>query len=68
VGAWANYTFPLAWATAEGDVDLVNRLFACDADPNLKGKFKKILLNGVEIEGGVAHRWIPWIGASCLCR
>ena len=49
---WGYYAFPLAWAAAQGDVDLVNQLLACGADPNLKGEFKKVLLNGVVIEGG----------------
>lgn len=26
---WGYYAFPLAWAAAEGDADLVNRLLAC---------------------------------------
>ncbi|TEB25316.1 ankyrin [Coprinellus micaceus] len=37
VADWCYYAFPLAWAAAQGDVDLVNRLLACGADPNLKG-------------------------------
>ncbi|TEB26518.1 ankyrin [Coprinellus micaceus] len=36
---WGWYAFPLAWAAARGDIDLVNRLLACGADPNLKGGF-----------------------------
>ena len=50
--SWGFYAFPLAWAAAQGDIDLVNQLLACDADPNLKGKSKKVSLNGVVIEGG----------------
>ena len=50
---WNYYAFPLAWAADQGDVDLVNRLLACGADPNLKGESKKVLLNGVAIEGGL---------------
>ncbi|TEB25279.1 hypothetical protein FA13DRAFT_1176262 [Coprinellus micaceus] len=64
---WGWYAFPLAWATAEGDVDLVNRLLACGADPKLEGKSKEVFPNGVEIEGGAAHRWSIWVGASRLC-
>ena len=59
---WGYYAFSLAWAAAQGDVDLVNRLLACGADPNLKGEFKKVLLNGVVIEGG----WVigGWYGSA----
>ena len=32
------------------DVDLVNRLLACGADPNLKGESKKVALNRVVIK------------------
>ena len=52
VSSWGLYDFPLAWAAAQGDVDLVNQLLACGADPNLKDKSKKVSLNGVVIEGG----------------
>ena len=62
MSSWGFYAFPLAWAAAQGDVDLVNQLLACGADPNLKGESKKVSLNRVVIEGG----WVigGWLGSA----
>ncbi|TEB22697.1 ankyrin [Coprinellus micaceus] len=48
---WCYYAFPLAWAAAQGDVDLVNRLLACGADPNLKGRYYGSVLHACAWEG-----------------
>ncbi|TEB05158.1 hypothetical protein FA13DRAFT_1750261 [Coprinellus micaceus] len=48
---WDYYAFPLAWAAIEGDVDLVNRLLACGADPNLKGGYYGSALHVCALDG-----------------
>ncbi|TEB22104.1 hypothetical protein FA13DRAFT_1741291 [Coprinellus micaceus] len=48
---WGYYGFPLAWAADQGDIELVKRLLACGANPNLWGEL----------------RWLFWVRSSSLC-